>query len=121
MLGKQDIVYENCYRNNGHSALLAKARTNSLQLEEHLVRGKTHYDKTCKLCVVEEENLENFLVKCTKLESERSKRIMEGTAIPAQEKTIEILFRNNNHQEIALMIKKMWNLRKRMRDDLRPP
>ena len=39
----------------------------------------------------------------------------------AQENTVEILFKNNNHQEIALMINKMWNLKKRMRDDLRPP
>merc|ERR1712179_604772 len=35
MLGKQSIKYEKCYRNNGHSVFLAKARTNSLQLEEH--------------------------------------------------------------------------------------
>ena len=40
MLGKQSIEYENCYRNNGNSAFLAKARTNFLQLEEHLGREK---------------------------------------------------------------------------------
>ena len=57
MLGKQSIEYENCYRNNGHSAFLAKARTNSLQLEEHLGRGKTNYNTTCKLCGLGEENL----------------------------------------------------------------
>ena len=121
MLGKQNIEYEKCYGNNGHSAFLAKARKNSLQLEEHLGRGKTYYNTTCKLCGVEEENLEHFLVKCTKLESERNQKIMEGPEVPTEEKTIEILFRNKNHQEVALMIKKMWNLRKRMRDDLRPP
>ena len=94
--GKQNIAYENCYRNNGHSAFLAKARTNFLQLDDHLGRGKPHYDKTCKLCRVEEENLEHFLVKCMKLESERSKTIMKGPDMPAQEKTVEILSKNNN-------------------------
>ena len=121
MLGKQSIEYENCYRNNGHSAFLAKARTNSLQLEEHLGRGKTNYNTICKLCGLGEENLKHFLVECTKLEWERNPMIMEGPHVPTEDKTIQILFRNKNHQELVLMIKKMWNLRKRMSDDLRPP
>ena len=46
---------------------------------------------------------------------------MEGSQMNAEDKTIQLLFRNKNHQEVAKMIKNMWNLRKRMRDDLRPP
>ena len=120
MLGKQRIEYENCYRNNSHSVFLAKARTNSLQLEEHQGRGKANYNTICKLCG-EEENLVHFLIKCSKLEEKRDTSIMEGEQMNDEEKTIQILFRNKNHQKIAEMIKNMWNLRKRMRDDLRPP
>ena len=68
-----------------------------------------------------EEDLVHFLIKCSKLEEKRDPRIMEGAQMNAEDKTIQILFRNKNHQEIAKMIKNMWNLRKRMRDDLRPP
>ena len=119
--GKQRIAYENCYKYNGHSAFLAKERTNSLHLEDHLGRGYPHYDKTCKLCGEGEEDLEHFLVKCKKLDSERDRRIKEDPDMPAQEKTIEILFKNENYQETAKMISNMRNLRKRQRDDLRTP
>ena len=37
--GKKSIGYEMCYNNNINSSYLAKARTNSLQLEDHLSRG----------------------------------------------------------------------------------
>ena len=102
-------------------AFLAKARTNSLQLEDHLGRGKPQYDKTCKLCRDGEENLEHFLVECKELESERDRRIVEDTDKPIQERTVEILFKSESNQETAMMIKNMWELRKRLRDDLRPP
>ena len=39
----------------------------------------------------------------------------------SEEKTIQILFKSRNYQETALMLKDMWNLRKKRRDDLRPP
>ena len=121
MLCKQCVEYENCYRNNSHSAYLAKAKTNSLQLEEHLGRRQPNYNTKYKLCGLGEENLEHFLVECHKLEEIINPSIMEGPPMSSEEKTIQILFRNKNHQEIALMLKNMWNLRKRMRDDLRPP
>ena len=121
MLGKQCIEYENCYRNNGHSANLAKARTKSLQLEEHLRRGKTNYNINYKLCGLVEKNLEYFLVECHKLEEKRNPLIMEGPQMSVEGMTIQILFRNKNHQEVALMLTNMWKLRKRMRDDLKPP
>ena len=91
--GKQRIAYENCYRNNRHSAFLAKARTNSLQLEDQLGRGKPNYDKMCKLCQDGKEDLDHFMVKCEKLESERDRKIIEDTDKPIQERTLEILFK----------------------------
>ena len=120
-IGKEKIEYEMCYRNNSCSAYLAKARTNSLQLEEHLGRGLPNYDTTCKLCGQGEEDLEHFMVKCQELEGKRNPRLMEGPPMSSEEKTIHILFRNNKYQETATMIKDMWNLRKHRRDDLRPP
>ena len=121
MLGKQSIEYENCYRNNGHSAFLAKARTNSLQLEEYQGRGKPNYDTTCRLCGEEEKDILHFLIKCRKLEEKRDSRMIDGTRINAEDKLIQLLFINKDHQEVAKMIKNMWYLRKRMRDDLKPP
>ena len=57
--GKSHIGYDNCYRNTRRSEYLAKAQTHSLQLEEPLGRRNQNYDKTCKLCHIE-ENLEHF-------------------------------------------------------------
>ena len=115
------IGYDTCYGNYINSDFIAKARTNCLQLEEYFGRRNRNYDTTCKLCSQGEENLEHFLVECHRLEEKRTPLIMEGPPMSAEEKTIQILFKNKNHQEIALMLKNMWNLRKRMRNNLRPP
>ena len=120
-LGKSNIGYEMCYCNNICSTYLAKARTNSLQLEEHLGRGQPNYDKTCKLCGQEEEDLEHFIVRCPELEGKRNPEIMEeGPPINSEEKTVHILFGINKFQETAAIIRGMWTYRKHRRDDLRP-
>ena len=74
--GKEKIGYDNCYSNNINSTYLAKARTNYLQLEDHIGRGVPEYDRTCKLCKMEKEVLEHFLIKCPDLEKKRNKKIM---------------------------------------------
>ena len=76
-IGKKKIGYEMCYRNTKHSAYLAKARTNSLQLEVHLGRGLENYDRTCKLCRIEDEDLEHFLIRCPALQGKRDPEIMK--------------------------------------------
>ena len=73
MIGKPRIEYENCYRNNNNSTYLAKARTNSLQLEEHMGIKQPKYNTNCKLCGLGEENLEHFVVECPELEGKRNK------------------------------------------------
>ena len=45
----------------------------------------------------------------------------DGTQMNPGDKLIQLLFIKKDHQEVAKMIKKMWYLRKRMRDDLKPP
>ena len=44
--GKTEIGYEFCYRNNLNSTFLARARTNSLRLEEAKGRGNSYYDSS---------------------------------------------------------------------------
>ena len=89
-----------CYRNNIRSTYLAKARTNSLQLEEHIGRGIINYDKTCKLCGEEEEDLEHFLIRCPELEGKRNPEIIEGgLPMTSKEITAHILFRNKEYKK----------------------
>ena len=82
-IGKGKIEYEMCYRNNTCSTYLAKARTNSLQLEEHLGRGLPNYDTTCKLCG-QEEDLEHFIVRCPELEGKRILGLMESSPMTSE-------------------------------------
>ena len=120
-LGKLKIGYDNCYRNNSHSAFLAKARTNSLQLEEHRGRGIQDYVATCKLCGKEVEDIVHFTIKCEKLESKRDYGLIDPNVQNPEEKLRKLLFENGKHQEIGRMIRNLWMLRKSIRDDIRPP
>ena len=93
--GKPYIGYDGCYRNNKNSEYLAKARTNTLQLEEHLGRGKKNYDKNCKLCSQEEEDLEHFLVKYPKLKSHRNNEIWkQWEKLNTKKQTENLLYKN---------------------------
>ena len=107
-LGKTSIGYENCYRNTKISTYLAKARTNSLQLQEQLGRFKPNYDTTCTLCHQEEENLDHFMVKCPTLENKRDLDIIEPWKdMDTKLKTVNILFKGKDYERTANMIKKM--------------
>ena len=121
-VGKEDIGYEICYKNDISSTYLAKARTNSLQLEDQIGRGIANYDKTCKLCAEEGEDLEHFIVRCPELEGKRYQDIMERELpMTSEERTTHIRFRNKNYRKIAIMIRGMWEHRKIRKDSLRPP
>ena len=65
--GKKKIQYDLCYRNGFNSKLLARARTNTLQVEEVIQRRNREHDKTCRLCGREEEDLKHFLISCPRL------------------------------------------------------
>ena len=96
-----------CYRNTKHSAYLAKARTNSLELEVHLGRGLENYDRTCKLCRIEDEDLEHFLIRCPVLQGKRDPEIMKTeTQMTSEQKTAHILFEKKQFMKAARMIKK---------------
>ena len=103
--GKARIGYESCYRNNTNSMFLARARTNSLKLEEAIGRGNKFYNKKCKLCGQEEEDIVHFTMKCPALEGKRNYGIIDKRIQDPEERMIELLFRQKKHQEVGKMIK----------------
>ena len=115
---KQSIKYEKCYRNIRNSLFFARARTNTIKLEEHKGRGITGYDKTCKLCK-EDKDIVHFLIDCKKLEKCRNYNLIDRNIQDSEEKMRKLLFRNKNHQEIGQMIKELWTERKEILDNIK--
>ena len=111
-LEKKVIWYEYCYKNNFNSKIFAKARLNALQLEEHKGRGKDHYDKTCKLCNKDTENIVHFIITCKKLESKRNYKVINKNIRNPEIRMRILLFRNKNHQDVSNTLMDLWELRK---------
>merc|ERR1712179_109624 len=103
------IKYENCYRNNAISIFLARARTNSIKLEEHKGRGIVGYDKTCKICKEDIEDIVHFLIACKKLEKVRDYDLIDKDILNSEDRMRCLLFKDNRFQEIGNMIKNLWN------------
>ena len=112
-LEKWEIRYELCYRNN-NSKFYARARMNTLKLEEHKGRGQKEYNKICKLCKEEEEDLVHFISKCKKLESKRNYNLLDKNTEDPEERMRKLLFRDERHQEIGKQIKDLWDLRREL-------
>ena len=110
--GKGKLQYEFCYRNNLNSMFYARARLNALGLEEAKGRGNKFYNKTCKLCSQEEEDLMHFLLKCPSLEKGRDYSIIDKNIVEPKTRLINCLFRQKEYQKIGKMIKDMWSIRK---------
>ena len=110
--GKNNIGYNHCYRNSRDSVYYARARTNSLKLEEAIGRGNKFYNKTCKLCGKEEEDLLHFMIKCTALESKRCYKIIDKNFSDPRQRLIEVLYRQEDHRGVGWMIRAMWLRRK---------
>ena len=117
-LEKGNIGYDFCYRNNSSSKFYARARTNTLQLEEHKGRGLKNFNTTCKLCGEEKEDLVHFIVKCKSLETKRNYNLIEKDISDPEERMRKLLYRNEKHQEIGRQIKNLWNLRRELMDKL---
>ena len=110
--GKGKLEYEFCYRNNVNSMFYARARLNSLSLEEARGRGKAHYNRICKLCGQEEEDLIHFMLKCPFLEKRRDYNIIDRSIAEPKERLIKCLFRQKEYQKTGKMIKEMWGIRR---------
>ena len=117
--GKKKIQYDMCYRNGYNSKILARARTNTLQVEEFIHRRNRNHNKICRLCGREEEDLKHFLINCPRLESKRNRSMMNKWSNNDMDKQmVDLLFNENNYEKLRQMVGAMWNLRK---DLLRPP
>merc|ERR1711874_142282 len=110
--GKTKFGYEFCYRNNQNSTFLARARINSLKLEEAKGRGNKHHDKRCKLCKNEDEDIIHFLIDCKELEEERNYDLIETSREKSEDRMVNLLFQSEKYQETGYMIKKMWYRRR---------
>ena len=100
--GKFNIQYDMCYNNSTSSDYLAKARTNTLHLEEYHARRNRNHDKSCKLCGQAEEDLEHFLVVCPALETKRDRDIMEVWQNDDKKKqTVDILLMKKDMTRLA--------------------
>ena len=103
--GKNKVGYENCYRNTYGSKLLARARTNTLQVEEFVHRRDRNHNKVCRLCGMEDENLKHFLISCPRLRTKRNRRIMEKWRnIDKDRQVIDILFNEKEYGKVSLML-----------------
>merc|ERR1712105_3142 len=105
---KNKIKYEHCYRNNTNSLFFARARTNSIKLEEHKGRGIAGYDKTCKICKENFENIVPFLIDCKELEKVRDYNLINRDIQNSEDRMRSLLFKDNRFQEIGYMIKNLW-------------
>ena len=114
---KNKIKYEYCYRNNTNSLFLARARTNSIKLEDHKGRGIVGYDKTCRMCKKAEENIVHFLMDCEKMEAYRNYDLIDKDILNPEERMRILLFRNNRFQETGEMIKNLWFKRRYLLGD----
>ena len=113
---KKKMGYEECYNNTYQSELLAKARTNSMQLADWYARGtKGKGDATCPICKHAKEDIIHFLIECKKLDNYRNKEIIAllPKRKPREVKVKNLLFRIKRWKEIAEMILNMWNGRKK--------
>ena len=82
---KRKIKYELCYRNNRNSLFLARARTNTIKLEDHKGRGLIGYDKTCKICKEDKEDIVHFIIDCKKLEDSRNYNLIDKNIQSSEE------------------------------------
>merc|ERR1712179_901939 len=111
-MGKTEIGYNYCYRNNMNSTFLARARVNSLRLEEAVGRGNKYHNKICKLCGKEDEDIVHFIVKCKALETKRRYDLLDRSIENPEERLVELLFRQQDFQGAGRMIRDLWFKRK---------
>merc|ERR1711867_310452 len=70
------------------------------------------YNKICKLCNQEEENLVHFIINCKALEAGRNHNLIKENIKDPEEKMIDLLFKNKEHQNVGKMIKRLWYIRR---------
>ena len=115
---KRSIHYDLCYRNSIDSTFYARARINALKLEEQKGRGRENYNKNCKLCGEEDEDLVHFITKCKSLEQKRDHNLLDTDIRDPEERMRILLFRDERRQSIGKMIRNLWELRRQQLKEL---
>ena len=115
--GKNKIGYDKCYRNNANSTYYARARINSLRLDDVVGRGNRWYDRTCKLCRKGREDLTHFLIECEAMESKRNYSLIDRSIKDPEKRLINLLYGVKDHQGVGAMIKSLWFRRMRMMEN----
>ena len=103
------VIKEEEYENDFESTIWFQARANCLKLEDK----NRESNKECKLCRVEIENLEHFLLKCESLETIRAQdiRLQKPLNENINEIIGEFLFNKEDIQNKKILLKKMWQKR----------
>ena len=83
-------------------------------MEEHKNRENPGYDTICKLCREEKEDIVHFTTKCKNLEEVRDYDIIDKNIRSPEERMRVLLFRNKNHLTVGRMLRKLWELRKKL-------
>ena len=92
----------------------ARARINALKLEEHKGRGIEGYNKICKLCEEEVEDLVHFVSKCKKLETVRDYNLLDRNTSDPEERMRKLLYRDERSWKVGKLIKDLWDLRREL-------
>ena len=104
---KRKIEEEKIYDNSKASEVLFRARANRITLE--IFNSHNGGDTTCKICGEGEEDLEHFIMKCSKLEGFRRRDLIgEGSG---RETLGKILFDKKGIGEVKTMLGKLWRER----------
>merc|ERR1712179_177357 len=111
---KKKIHYDLCYRNNVNSTFYARARINALKLEEQKGRGIENYNKKCKLCGEEDEDLVHFISKCEKLEQIRDYNLLDKNISNPEDRMRTLLFKNDRRLKMGKLIRDLWDLRRKL-------
>ena len=104
---KGRIREETIYDNSIASEVLFRARANRIKLG--IFNRHSGGDTTCKICGEGEEDLEHFILKCSKLEGFRRRDLIgEGSG---REVLGRILFDKKRIGEVKTMLGKLWRER----------
>ena len=106
------------FRNDEKYKIMERARSNTLKLSW---REKEANDRICKMCNEENEELEHFLLECSKLQEIRNKSLLQRPRVENKEElVIRILSMNDEsiNREILDIIYEMYCTRKRIIENL---
>ena len=92
-----------------------------MKLEEHKGRGIEGYNKTCKLCGEEEEDLVHFVSRCKKLEPVRDYNLLDRDIRDPEDRMRKLLYRDDRSWRVGKLIKDLWDLRRKLLKEIEKP